>query len=193
MHRGSTSQQRKRKQKLKRKQKQTEKNKTKTITITKKKRKQHQKQKREPKRQLKIWLKKYINKTHTAFFKAIRVLRNHTCHVLEPAIHKPASKTKAVEEDEFEIAGINKLNSVDVKPPRIKEAHIAMEGKLYRHIEVGNSHGDMILIEIIRIHIDDSVLDERGKPDVSKIEPLARLGGREYASLNNAWEIIRPD
>jgi len=36
-------------------------------------------------------------------------------------------------------------------------------------------------------------LDERGKPDVSKIEPLARLGGREYASLNNAWEIIRPD
>ncbi len=96
-------------------------------------------------------------------------------------------------EDEFEIAGINKLNSVDVKPPRIKEAHIAMEGKLYRHIEVGNSPGDMILIEIIRIHIDDSVLDERGKPDVSKIEPLARLGGREYASLNNAWEIIRPD
>jgi len=97
------------------------------------------------------------------------------------------------EEDEFEVAGINKKNSVDVKPPIIKEAQIAMEGKLYKHIEVGNSPGDMMLIEIIRIHIDDSILDERGKPDVAKIDPLARLGGRKYASLNEAWDIVRPN
>ena len=97
------------------------------------------------------------------------------------------------DEDEFEVAGINKRNSVDVKPPIIKEAQIAMEGKLYKHIEVGNSPGDMMLIEIIRIHIDDSILDERGKPDVAKIDPLARLGGRKYASLNEAWDIVRPN
>ena len=40
---------------------------------------------------------------------------------------------------------------------------------------------------------DDSILDENGKPDVSKIDPLARLGGRKYASLNEAWDIIRPN
>ena len=97
------------------------------------------------------------------------------------------------EEDEFEVAGINKIESIDVKPPRIKEAQIAMEGKLYRHIEVGNSPGDMMLIEIIRIHIDDAILDEGGKPDVAKIDPLARLGGRKYASLNKAWDIVRPN
>ena len=97
------------------------------------------------------------------------------------------------DEDEFEVAGINKKDSVDVKPPIIKEAQIAMEGKLYEHIEVGNSPGDMMLIEIIRIHIDDSILDERGKPDVAKIDPLARLGGRKYASLNEAWDIVRPN
>ena len=97
------------------------------------------------------------------------------------------------EEDEFEVAGINKIESIDVKPPRIKEAQIAMEGKLYRHIEVGNSPSDMMLIEIIRIHIDDAILDEGGKPDVAKIDPLARLGGRKYASLNKAWDIVRPN
>jgi len=97
------------------------------------------------------------------------------------------------EEDEFEVAGINKIDSIDVKPPRIKEAQIAMEGRLYRHIEVGNSPGDMMLIEIIRIHIDDVILDERGKPDIAKIDPLARLGGRKYASLNEAWDIVRPN
>ena len=57
----------------------------------------------------------------------------------------------------------------------------------------GNTPGDMILVEIIRIHIDDSILDENGKPDVAKIDPLARLGGRKYASLNEAWDIIRPN
>lgn len=97
------------------------------------------------------------------------------------------------EDDEFEIAGIKKIKSVDVKPARIDNAHIAMEGKLYRHIEVGNTPGDLILVEIIRIHVDDSILDKRGRPDVSKLDPLARLGGRKYTSLNEAWEIIRPN
>ena len=46
---------------------------------------------------------------------------------------------------------------------------------------------------IVRIHIDNSILDENGKPDVAKIDPLARLGGRKYASLNEAWDIIRPN
>ena len=36
------------------------------------------------------------------------------------------------ENDEFEMAGISKLKSTDVKPSRIEKAHIAMEGKLYR-------------------------------------------------------------
>ena len=95
--------------------------------------------------------------------------------------------------DEFEIAGLEKMKATDVKPPRLKDAKVAMEGKLYKHIEVGNSPGDMILVEIVRIHVDDSILDDRGKPDVSKIDPLARLGGRKYASLNEAWEITRPN
>ena len=97
------------------------------------------------------------------------------------------------EDDEFEIAGLEKTKSTNVKPPRLKDARVALEGKLYRHLEVGNGPGDMLLVEIIRIHIDDDILDERGRPDPSKLDPLARLGGRQYASLTEAWEIIRPD
>jgi flavin reductase (DIM6/NTAB) family NADH-FMN oxidoreductase RutF len=96
-------------------------------------------------------------------------------------------------DDEFEIAGLEKVKSTDVKPPRLKDARVALEGKLYRHLEVGNGPGDMLLVEIVRIHIDDDILDERGRPDPSKLNPLARLGGRQYASLTEAWEIIRPD
>ena len=42
------------------------------------------------------------------------------------------------------------------------------------------------------VDFDTSIFDENGKPDVAKIDPLARLGGRKYASLNEAWDIIRP-
>jgi flavin reductase (DIM6/NTAB) family NADH-FMN oxidoreductase RutF len=97
------------------------------------------------------------------------------------------------EDDEFEIAGLKKIKSTEVKPPRLKDAKVALEGKLYRHLEVGNGPGDMLLVEIVRIHIDDDILDERGRPDASELDPLARLGGRQYASLTKAWEIIRPD
>ena len=37
------------------------------------------------------------------------------------------------EDDEFETAGLEKIKSTDVKPPRLKDAKVALEGKLYRH------------------------------------------------------------
>ena len=97
------------------------------------------------------------------------------------------------EDDEFEISGLEKVKSTDVKPPRLIDAKVALEGKLYQHLEIGNGPGDMLLVEIVRIHIDEDILDERGRPDASKLDPLARLGGRQYASLTEAWEIIKPD
>jgi len=117
-------------------------------------------------------------------------------HLTSVELSEKMVKTSAElppEDDEFEIAGLEKTKSTDVKPPRLKDARVALEGKLYRHLEVGNGPGDMLLVEIIRIHIDDDILDERGRPDPSKLNPLARLGGRQYASLTEAWEIIRPD
>jgi flavin reductase (DIM6/NTAB) family NADH-FMN oxidoreductase RutF len=117
-------------------------------------------------------------------------------HLTSVELSEKMIKTSAElppEDDEFEIAGLEKAKSTDVKPPRLRDARVALEGKLYRHLEVGNGPGDMLLVEIIRIHIDDGMLDERGRPDSSKLDTLARLGGRQYASLTEAWEIIRPD
>jgi flavin reductase (DIM6/NTAB) family NADH-FMN oxidoreductase RutF len=117
-------------------------------------------------------------------------------HLTSVELSEKMIKTSAElppEDDEFEIAGLEKAKSTDVKPPRLRDARVALEGKLYQHLEVGNGPGDMLLVEIIRIHIDDGMLDERGRPDSSKLDTLARLGGRQYASLTEAWEIIRPD
>jgi flavin reductase (DIM6/NTAB) family NADH-FMN oxidoreductase RutF len=117
-------------------------------------------------------------------------------HLTSVELSEKMVKTSAElppEKDEFEVAGLEKIKATDVKPPILKDAKVAMEGKLYKHIEVGNGPGDMLLVEIVRIHIDDDILDERGRPDSSKLDPLARLGGRQYTSLTEAWEIIRPN
>ena len=88
-------------------------------------------------------------------------------HLTSVELSEKVVKTSAElppEDDEFETAGLEKIKSTDVKPPRLKDAKVALEGKLYRHLEVGNGPGDMLLVEIIRIHIDDDILDERGSP-----------------------------
>jgi len=106
-------------------------------------------------------------------------------HLTSVELSEKMVKTSAElppEKDEFEIAGLEKAESTDVKPPRLKDAKVAMEGKLYKHIEVGNGPGDMILVEIVRIHIDDSILDKRSRPDISKLNPLGKLGGRQCFS-----------
>ena len=74
-------------------------------------------------------------------------------HLTSVELSEKMVKTSAElppEKDEFEVAGLEKIKATDVKPPRLKDAKVAMEGKLYKHIEVGNSPGDMILVEIIR-------------------------------------------
>jgi len=45
----------------------------------------------------------------------------------------------------------------------------------------------------VLIHIKDEVIDANGKVDIVKIRPLARLGYHDYASIDQIFEIVRPD
>ena len=70
-------------------------------------------------------------------------------HLTSVELSEKVVKTSAElppEDDEFETAGLEKIKSTDVKPPRLKDAKVALEGKLYRHLEVGNGLGDMLLL-----------------------------------------------
>ena len=98
--------------------------------------------------------------------------------------------------DEFEKAGFTKLKSDLIQPSRVKESPVQMECKVNEVIELGQEGGagNLVVCEIIKIHIDESVLNEEGSIDQKKIDLVARMGGNWYcrADENSMFEIEKP-
>ncbi|HXB42277.1 MAG TPA: flavin reductase family protein [Bacteroidia bacterium] len=98
--------------------------------------------------------------------------------------------------DEFVKAGFTKLDSVLVKPFRVAEAPVTMECKVNQVIEMGEhgGAGNLIICEVILIHIKEEVLDEKGVIDQKKIDLVARMGGNWYCRAHGdaLFEIAKP-
>jgi len=93
--------------------------------------------------------------------------------------------------DEFEIAGVTKLPSRMVKPPRVADSPIHLECKLQCSLVLpGNSFDQVhhvVVGRVIGVHIRDNVLTPEGKIDVLKIRPIARLGYFDYTSVETVF------
>ena len=98
--------------------------------------------------------------------------------------------------NEFEKAGVTAIASIDAPCPRVKESPAHFECRyLSTHRLRGNSaHGwvEVVYGEVVRIHVDDSVLTKDGKMDIPKIRPLARLGYYDYTSVTDVFEMRIP-
>lgn len=98
--------------------------------------------------------------------------------------------------NEFIKAGFTELPSVMVKPPRVKESPVQLECKVKDIMELGNEPGagNLIICEILLIHINENVLGENGLIDQHKIDLVARLGYNWYcrASGNSLFEVPKP-
>lgn len=98
---------------------------------------------------------------------------------------------------EFEKAGFTPIKSDMVKPFRVKESPVSLECKVIQVIETGKEGGagNLIMCEVLCMHIDDHVLDENGKIDPHKIDLVARMGGDYYcrASGNAVFEVAKPN
>jgi len=95
--------------------------------------------------------------------------------------------------DEFEKAGLTPIPSDVVKAPRIKESPINIECKKFEIIEIGKM--GMILGEIIKFHIKDELINEKGYIDTTKLEIVGRLGGANYCLITkeNTFQLKKPD
>jgi len=95
--------------------------------------------------------------------------------------------------NEFEKAGLTPIPSSIVKPPRVKESPVNIECKKYQIIEIGRM--GLIIGEILKVHIRDDILNEKGYVDTKKLKIVGRLGGAEYCLITgeNTFELKRPD
>ncbi len=94
--------------------------------------------------------------------------------------------------NEFERAGVTAVPSIDVKPPRVAESPIAMEVKMTQIIPVDDTHYTLILGRVVRFHIREGLRRSNGLIDATLLKPLARLGGDEYATIHQVFEMKRP-
>lgn len=107
-----------------------------------------------------------------------------------------ASSPYAPEVDEFVKAGFTALPSEKIKPLRVAQAPVQFECKVNEIIELGQEGGagNLIICEVVQIHLDPNILNEQGLIDQHKIDLVARMGGDWYcrADHNSMFEIKKP-
>jgi flavin reductase (DIM6/NTAB) family NADH-FMN oxidoreductase RutF len=107
------------------------------------------------------------------------------------------SATVPSEVDEFELAGLQRVTSTRVRPPRVAGVPVSMECELERIVDIAPRHEDeracgVVIGRVLCLHVDDQFIDENGRFDTMRARPLTRLGGFLYATVGECSEILRP-
>jgi len=137
------------------------------------------------------------------FSPARRIRNNTTKHTLQNVLETPEVVVNIVTYDmvqqtslasceypkgvnEFAKAGFTAIPATLVKPPMVKESKVNLECKVLEVKPLGTEAGagNLVICEILRMHINDSLLDEHKKLDQRKIDHVARLGGDWYCQVN---------
>ncbi|GGL94718.1 flavin reductase family protein [Nakamurella endophytica] len=98
--------------------------------------------------------------------------------------------------DEFDALGIPTLPSTYVAPPRIAASPVHFECVVTTVLDfpgrVPKARGQLVLGEVIGIHIRDDAITADGRLDVPRLRPLARLGYLDYTSVESRFELTVP-
>ena len=148
------------------------------------------------------------------FSPARRVRDNTTKHTLQNVLQVPevvinivdydmiqqtslASCEFAKDVNEFEKAGFTMEAAITVKPPMVKESKIKLECKVNEVKPLGTEGGagNLIIAEVLLMHIDDNILNTEGKIDQTKMHHVARLGGDWYCKVDetNLFKVEKPN
>jgi flavin reductase (DIM6/NTAB) family NADH-FMN oxidoreductase RutF len=97
--------------------------------------------------------------------------------------------------NEFLKAGFTAIPSDIVKPYRVAEAPVQFECKVNEIISLGSEGGagNLVICEVVKIHIHEAILDENGIIDPVKIDLVSRMGGNWYSRANQGlFEVAKP-
>ncbi|MFG6562965.1 flavin reductase family protein [Sulfitobacter sp. 1A13421] len=95
-------------------------------------------------------------------------------------------------EDEFARAGIDKAECEQISCARVANAPASLECKLTQIVQLPGEANFAVFGEVVGVHMrDDCVVD--GRFDVTRFQPLSRLGYRDYTVVRDVFELKRPD
>lgn len=123
----------------------------------------------------------------------------------ECVLHIPSSTLASqVNQSAANLAyGESELNEADLSLtpfvaglPRVTQAKVALHCRLYDVHSLGESPTQALYLEVLAMHIDDEITTQqegRTYIDAKQLDPLARLGGSDYASLGDLITLKRPN
>ncbi len=121
------------------------------------------------------------------------------CNLVTYDLREAMNQTSAhlpADQSEVEFAGIAMLPSTKVAPPRVAAAPAALECVVVDSMPVRHRGGEhryhMVFGEVVGIHINDSFIVD-GRVDTAAMQILTRMGYDEYAVLEKAFSMARPD
>jgi flavin reductase (DIM6/NTAB) family NADH-FMN oxidoreductase RutF len=95
--------------------------------------------------------------------------------------------------DELAAAGLTPLPSRMVRPPRVAGAPVHFECRTFKTVELPGrrpvSHHRVVFGEVVAVHIDDDYVTDDGRLDVLKMRPIARLGYKDYTTVDSLFEM----
>lgn len=99
--------------------------------------------------------------------------------------------------NEFIKAGFTPQPATSVKPPLVKESKVKMECRVLEIKSLGENGGagNLVICEVLVMHIDDSILNENNLIDQRKLHHVARLGGDWYCKVDesNLFIVEKPN
>ena len=97
--------------------------------------------------------------------------------------------------NEFVKAGFTEAPSLKVTPPRVAESPVQFECKVNEVVALGDQGGagNLVICQVVMMHINEAVLDDQGKITPQKLDPVARMGGNWYSRANKGlFEVEKP-
>jgi flavin reductase (DIM6/NTAB) family NADH-FMN oxidoreductase RutF len=129
----------------------------------------------------------------------IRATGEFACSVVAQALKDAMNASTAsfpAGVDEFAKAGLTKGEGREIRAPHVAEAPAVLECRMVKIVDDLPVWRDglmniIVIGEVVGVHIRDEVLKD-GLVDVLAYNPVARMGYKEYTTVENRWEMLRP-
>jgi flavin reductase (DIM6/NTAB) family NADH-FMN oxidoreductase RutF len=127
----------------------------------------------------------------------VKATREFVANIVSEEIAQQMNLTSgdyASEVNEFEVCGLTPVACEVVKAPRVLESPVSMECIVHHIIEVSDKPwgGTVVIGEVVRFHVRDSIIDKDMFIDPDKLNPIARMGGPSYSRITDRFDMIRP-
>jgi flavin reductase (DIM6/NTAB) family NADH-FMN oxidoreductase RutF len=100
-----------------------------------------------------------------------------------------------IEESELALTGQSTIASTSIQTPRLADVPFALECRVLQIVPVGQGpiSANLVIGEVVTLHIDNDILGEDGCPDPRKLKTVARLGNEYWCRTQDLFQLERPN